>query len=785
MELLNVGVDYLQVGLSVIPVKMPTKQPLFSWKEFQQRLISPEDLSAALTPLNGNGGLALVCGRISGNLEVIDFDNKFDLAEAVFTSFIGIKEVHDIIVQYSIPYEKTFSGGYHLFIRSKKIDGNKKLASITKNGKTETIIETRGEGGYVVCDPTSGYKLIYGSLQNIPLLSVEDRDILLAHCRSFGEIKETSWRDIKFERHKEVIHSDEIKQILLDAGWTYVSSSNENDHYRRPGKKRGVSASYNGKVFYVFSTNCSPFQSEKGYNNFQVFTLLKHGGVIAHAERELLDRKLLMPQEIEQRIEEIDHFILSRIGKNSGLPEIKGDHGDFIKYLAKHGFRRFDLSCGFKIVRVVDNVVYDVQLHHLRDFCLRGLDGAIDEDEKKSYLIKNDNNYFNENKLSFLPVFAFEFNNDTKDKAFFYFKDYYLQITADSIEPLEYSNLGSNVIWHDQIIPFEYAPKAESEDHSSIFDDFLKKITRFDKDSGRYYSLISAIGYLLNSYKNPSVAKAIVLCDEGNAGNLSPDASQGRTGKSLIGKAISKVRKTTFEDGRNFNFDQFAFQNLQLSTQVHFFNDCSKRFQFENLFSVITEGYTVNKKNQQPFEIPFEHAPKILVATNFTFQTDDESSRDRIFEIELAPFYSAKHKPIDDFGKLFWNDFDPVEWRNFFVNMALYTSYYLKFGLVTCLPINLAQRKLLQAVPEEFIDFVESYFEQLNPDIDGTVRVYKELVTNIFAEKFPRFKGFSQKVCTKWLKKYLETNQIDFEENRNNKDGKFFLIKSLKKVSAD
>ena len=64
-----------------------------------------------------------------------------------------------------------------------------------------------------------------------------------------------------------------------------------NELWRRPGKSNGShSATFDGKVFYVFSSNAAPFESGKGYSQFQVYTLLEHHGDFTESARALLDK---------------------------------------------------------------------------------------------------------------------------------------------------------------------------------------------------------------------------------------------------------------------------------------------------------------------------------------------------------------------------------------------------------------------------------------------------------------------------------------------------------------
>jgi len=65
---------YLSKGLSIIPLKPRSKEPLMPWKEFQDRLASDKEVEEWFSGSENNIGI--VCGSISGNLIVIDFDSE-------------------------------------------------------------------------------------------------------------------------------------------------------------------------------------------------------------------------------------------------------------------------------------------------------------------------------------------------------------------------------------------------------------------------------------------------------------------------------------------------------------------------------------------------------------------------------------------------------------------------------------------------------------------------------------------------------------------------------------
>src|SRR5215831_12406310 len=111
-------------GLATIPIKVDgSKQPaLSSWKQFEQRLPTEGELRRWF----GNGkrqGIALVAGKVSGNLEILDFDAPeliADWRELVEEAAPGLLD--------QLPQVQTPAGGLHVFYRCVQVAGNMKLA---------------------------------------------------------------------------------------------------------------------------------------------------------------------------------------------------------------------------------------------------------------------------------------------------------------------------------------------------------------------------------------------------------------------------------------------------------------------------------------------------------------------------------------------------------------------------------------------------------------------------------------------------------------------------------
>ena len=114
--MINIAIKYLRSGLSVVPANSSTKYTPkgFQWKKYQtERMI--EDKAKAY--FHNVDGIAIICGKISGGLEVIDFDNHFGDAEQTFTKFCNIEELKPIL--RDMVAEKTPGGGYHVFYKCK------------------------------------------------------------------------------------------------------------------------------------------------------------------------------------------------------------------------------------------------------------------------------------------------------------------------------------------------------------------------------------------------------------------------------------------------------------------------------------------------------------------------------------------------------------------------------------------------------------------------------------------------------------------------------------------
>jgi hypothetical protein len=153
-------------------------------------MASPPDRDQIVSMFTGDCGIAIIAGAVSDNLEVMDFD-----APGAFGEWLASLPDELVAVVDGMPHVLTPSGGGHIYYRCVEIGGNQKLAR--DGGKT--LIETRGEGGYVVapgspesCHKTGRpYELINGSLFSIPSITGSQRSAMLAAARELTRNQES------------------------------------------------------------------------------------------------------------------------------------------------------------------------------------------------------------------------------------------------------------------------------------------------------------------------------------------------------------------------------------------------------------------------------------------------------------------------------------------------------------------------------------------------------------------------------------------------------------------
>ncbi|MHB8871677.1 MAG: PriCT-2 domain-containing protein [Candidatus Doudnabacteria bacterium] len=443
---------------------------------------------------------------------------------------------------------------------------------------------------------------------------------------------------------------------------------------------------------------------------------------------------------------------------------------NFKRFLEENGFCKLQLERGYILLKVSKNIVREVEIFNIKDFVIDYLKRLDVEHFKETprikvidAVIKGAPQHFVQTFLEFLETRELEFLRDTKEKGFLFFSNCFVEIASNKTNVKRYEEL-DGFIWDKQVIN----KRLNLDRRESEFEIFIKNICKNDEQ--RILSLRSAIGYLLHNYKDSTNAKAVIFLDE----KLS-DGAYGRSGKGLVAQAIGKLRKTIRLDGRNFNFSKsFSFQSVTLDTAIIEFNDVTKKFNFDKLFSIITDDITVEKKNQNEIIIPFHQSPKIIISTNYTIEGSDDSTMDRQFVVEFSDHYNKAHRPIDEFGHRFYDEWSNEEWNCFLNYMIGCLQLYLNKGLIHCSHINLEKKKLIDSTCEEFSE----YFESLGLNVEHNK---KDLLED-FKKNYDEFSELKLTKFTRWMKEAARIKGLGVNERKSGVDR---LIKFRNGKTAD
>jgi hypothetical protein len=236
----------------------------------------------------------------------------------------------------------------------------------------------------------------------------------------------------------------------------------------------------------------------------------------------------------------------------------------------------------------------------------------------------------------------------------------------------------------------------------------------------------------LHGFKNVGYCPAVIINDE-----VISDNPEGGTGKGLFLNAISKMKKMVIIDGKQFSFEKsFAYQLVSADTQILTFDDVKKHFDFERLFSIVTEGITLEKKNKDAIKIPFSRSPKIVITTNYAIKGKGNSFERRKWELEFKKYYSKDFTPEDDFGRLLFSDWDEDEWCRFDNYMISALRLYLCEGFIKSDFMNLKTRKFIAETDHNFWEWVT---DKENDEIAMNKKLYKQDLYNSFIADNPDF----------------------------------------------
>jgi len=624
-----------------------------------------------------------------------------------------------------------------------------------------------------------------------------------------------TWDKIEEKEHAPILHSDVVATIpitdeqkiiqILIKWWEkkYPMTEGQRNHHcfilASAFNDFGVTKALAEYVLYTYATENFTSQEikttiESAYSNTMNFKTkfyedeekvnkIKaklHKGVTRSDIESYLEGQNIEEENIPKIIDKIEEeggnntfWVTSDKGKISIIPYM------FKKFLEDTGFYKYNPENGknYIFVKVTNNLIDHTSENEIKDFILSYLleKELIDVYNYFAAMPK----FFREDFLTLLSSITIFFIEDTKTTSYLYYRNCAVKVTKNDIEIIDYIDLGGYV-WKEHIIDRSFAI---CESLSCDYKTFISNISHSNEP--RIKSMESTIGFMMHGYKNLSYCPAIILNDE-----VISDQPEGGTGKGIFMNALSHMKKLVVIDGKAFAFERsFPYQLVSTDTQILCFDDVKKNFNFERLFSVVTEGLTLEKKNKDAIKIPFSRSPKIAITTNYAITGKGNSFERRKWELELTQYYNKNFTPQDEFGKLMFGDWSEDEWCSFDNYMISNLQNYLTNGLVKSLFVNLKIRKLSAETCHEFIEWcglIEGTEANSILETDTTLNM-NELYYS-FIDEYPDFAPkakmtISRNKFYKWVCSYAMHEEGVVPEQGKDRNGKWIILR--KKIKVD
>lgn len=466
------------------------------------------------------------------------------------------------------------------------------------------------------------------------------------------------------------------------------------------------------------------------------------------------------------------------------------DRVKFLNLLFDLGFRRYDHAGAHIFVQIINHrIIRQVSKINIADAFFNYIKKDYGTTELVQGLYVEDliNSIYGRLQALFNDEFLarlvdtdkpIDFNKDTNTKKYLYFKNGFVEVSKSGFKFLDYENL-QGYIWETELLNRNFKPADAKE---SYFEKFLNCICKKDKD--RLKSLQTIIGYNLHDYAQKKL-RATVLTDSKISNDDEPN---GRTGKTLFCKALGQIispdcentANTTWVEINGKDFDprnKNKYQVASIDTKMIVLNDVRRGFDIEVLFNDITEGLTVERKNQHPFKI----RPRLIITTNKTIKIEGESGKDRFIEFEFSDYFSKARSPEDEFKHWFFRDWNQDEFNSFDCFMILCTQLYLYYGLIEAKGINLLERKLREQTSPEFIEWIDLPLVQaaINRSCNLGEQISKNEWFADFTGTYPDYANkLKQATFSRWIKTYCQYSEkgLSFDTKFAGKDKGHVLI---------
>jgi len=320
--ILTFALEATRSGLRVLPPREDgSKAPdAGEWKQCMTTRATEAEVRDFYA--NGRTGLGIVCGAVSGGLEMFEFEGRA-IDAGVADAFIDAADacgLRPLVDRIALGYtEATPSGGLHWLFRTespvsttlaRRRATDEEMAE-DPDKRVKLLMETKGEGGFTITAPSHGtvhptgnpWTLITGGFATIAAITAEEQQALHDLARTFDQIPRPEVRPSRVGAHSSATEGvrpgDDYNarttwaEVLEPEGWTAVYTRGETTYWRRPGKTGpGISATtgHGGSdLLWVFSSS-TILEAERSYDRFGAFAALHHDGDLAAAARALAEQ---------------------------------------------------------------------------------------------------------------------------------------------------------------------------------------------------------------------------------------------------------------------------------------------------------------------------------------------------------------------------------------------------------------------------------------------------------------------------------------------------------------
>lgn len=365
------------------------------------------------------------------------------------------------------------------------------------------------------------------------------------------------------------------------------------------------------------------------------------------------------------------------------------------EFLTENGFFKYYASKEgtFIFVHLRNNVIREVLDDHIKDFVSEWMFELEDKSIYNSYV--GNLKLQKEDFLSFLPSVNHRFLMDSEKESYIFYRNCAVKVTPKGTDRMSYDDL-NGLVWEKSILDRDYR---EIDHVGCDFERFIYTIAGSEAD--RFLTMRTTLGYMLHRYNDPAYNPVVILNDESIT-----DKPEGGTGKGIFVNSVSKIRRSVILDAQKIDLKgRFTYQRVSTDTQVICFNDADKGFHFQTLFSMITDGMSIEVKNSKEIFIPFDLVPKMIITTNWAIKGGGNSHDRRRWEVEFHQFYNKSHTPKDELGRRLFDDWDADEWSRFDSFMISNMQLYMQKGLREAKFKNLDNRQLFAKTSPEFYEW--------------------------------------------------------------------------------